>query len=245
MNKLALDPSDLGGQSGMLGVLHTWTRDRASHPHVHDLVPGGALSPDGSTWLAPQYADWLVPVRALSTIFRGTCKEARTKAALIDHVPAHVWHQAWVTHGQPAGTGTEVITSLAPSIRRLAITNNRIETLEDGHVTFRCQESASHEWQHRTLPAEACIRRFLQHVLPKGCTTVRYYGFLSPHCRTSLAHIRPHLATPSGTNQAPNDRDTRALLPPPPTPEKPRHCRSCGGQLVLVLHLSVPKRAPP
>jgi hypothetical protein len=229
----------------MLGVLHPWTRDMASHPHGHSLVPGGALSPDGSTWLAPHYAAWLVPVRALSILFRGKCKEALTKAALIEHVPPHVWHQAWVTHGKPAGTGKAVMTSLAPSIRRIAITNNRIDTREDGHVTCRFQDSASHAWRHKTLPAEACIRRFLQHVRPKGCTKVRYSGFLSPTCRATLSHIRHRLTTPSCPNQVLNDGDTREPPRPPPTPAKPRHCSSCGGQLVLVLHLSVTKRAPP
>jgi hypothetical protein len=114
LKKLALDPSYLGGQIGMLGVLHTWTRAMAYHPHVHDLVPGGALSPDGSTWLAPHSADWLVPVRALSNIFRGKFKEELTTAELIDHGPAYVWQQAWVTHCKPAGTGKEVITLLCP-----------------------------------------------------------------------------------------------------------------------------------
>ena len=229
----------------MGGVLHTWTRAMAYHPHVHSLVPGGALSPDGSTWLAPHYKEWLVPVRALSHIFRGTCKEELTQANLRAHVPAHVWKQAWVTHGKPAGTGTEVITYFAPYLRRIAITNNRLETLEDGHVTFRFQESASHTWQHRTLPAEECIRRFLQHVLPKGFIKVRSYGFLSPSRRPALAQIRTLVETCPRNAQAPQRGHTRERHKTPPVPEEALHCRTCGGQLVFLFHLSPHKRRPP
>lgn len=238
---LALDAKHPGGQIGMVGVLHTWTRAMAYHPHVHDLVPAGALSPDGAQWLSPRSEDWRVPVRALSQIFRGTCKEKIAQAILLDHAPAHVWQQAGLTHGAPVGTGHEVITSLAPSIRRIAMTNNRIEKLEDGYVTCRFKASGSKEWQHRTFPAHACIRRFLPHVLPKGFITVRYSGFLSPTCRNVLTHIRPLLATSACHLLAPPDENNQ---PPPATPPA-RQCTTCRGQLVLIQHLSRPTRAPP
>jgi hypothetical protein len=236
LQALALDTQYLGGRIGMLGVLHPWTRDMASHPHVHSLVPGGALSPDGARWLCPRYADWLVPVRALSKIFRGKCKQELPHADLLGDVPAHVWRKPWVTHCAPAGTGTEVIASLAPSIRRIALTNNRIEQLEDGHVTFRCKQSASTQWQRRTLPADECIRRFLQHGLPQGFITVRDYGFLSPTCRPSLTHIQPLLTAAAGHLPFRHDGEN----PPPHAPravaQKTPHCTRCGGQRVLLRH---------
>jgi putative transposase len=245
LKALALDPHDLGGQIGMVGVLHTWTRDMAYHPHIHDLVPGGALSPDGLTWLSPHDEDWLVPVRARSKIFRGQFKAALTKAGLVEHVPPQVWQKAWVVHCEPAGTGNEVLTYLAPDIRRMAITNNRIEKLEDGHVTFRFKESGSQVWKHLTLPAEAFIRRFLPHVLPKGFLKVRYYGFLSPHRRGALAQIRTLLkACPSHDRPAESGQN-RARQDPPPAPAEELHCRQCGGQLVLLLQLSPNIRGPP
>ena len=111
LKALALDPTDLGGQIGMVGVLHTWPRDMASHPHIHSLVPGGALSLDGPTWLPPHSAGWLVPVRALSQVFRGKFQEQLTTAGLLDPVPPQVWKKDWVTHCEPTGTGTEVLTS--------------------------------------------------------------------------------------------------------------------------------------
>ncbi len=245
LQALALDAKHLGGQIGMVGVLHPWTREMAYHPHVHSLVPAGALSPDGSQWLSPRYEDWRVPVRALSHIFRGKCKEKIAPANLLDHAPAHVWPQAWGTHGEAVGTGKEVITSLAPSIRRIALTNNRIEKLADGYVTFRCKASGSNEWQHRTLPAQAFIRRFLQHVLPQGFIKVRYYGFLSPTWRNVLTHLRHLLATSACHLLAPHDEKNQPPHHPPPATLPARPCPTCRGQLVLIHHRSRPKRAPP
>ena len=242
---LSLDAKHRGGQIGMVGVLHTWTRDMADHPHVHSLVPAGALSPDGSQWLAPRSEDWLVPVRALSHLFRGKCKEKIAQANLLEHAPAHVWPQAWVTHGAPVGTGHEVLTSLAPSIRRIAMTNNRMEKLEAGYVTFRFKASGSKEWQHRTFPAHACLRRFLPHVLPKGFITVRYAGFLSPTCRNVLTPITPLLSTSACHLLPPPDEPNQPPRQPPPTTPPARQCTICRGQLVLIQHLSRPTRAPP
>jgi hypothetical protein len=195
LQRLTLDAKYRGGQIGMVGVLHTWTRDLAYHPHVHYLVPGGALSAEGLQWLSPRSAAWLAPVRALSKLFRGKCTAALTTAGLCAPVPPQVWPKDWVTHYKPAGTGTEVLTYFAPYIYRIALTNNRLEKLEDGHVTFRFQKRNGVGWKRLTLPAEAFIHRFLQHVLPKGVPKVRSYGFLSPSQRKVLPQIRTLLAT--------------------------------------------------
>jgi Putative transposase/Transposase zinc-binding domain len=245
LQALTLDTHYLGGQIGMVGGLHTWTRDLAYHPHVHYLVPGGALSPEGSQWRSPRSAAWLVPVRALSQLFRGKFKAALTTAGLCDAVPPQVWQQAWVTHCKPAGTGTEVLTYFAPYIYRIALTNNRLETLEDGHVTFRVKKRSGTGWKRLTLPADAFIHRFLQHVLPRGFITVRSYGFLSPSCRKVLPQLRTLLAACPRNNPAVESGPHRAPQATPPTPVEARHCRQCGGQLVFLGRLSPPKRAPP
>ena len=245
LQALALDPKSLGGQLGRMGVLHTWTREMAYHPHIHYLVPGGALAPDGSTWLTPRSSDWLVPVHALSTLFRGKFQAALTTTGLLAHVPPQVWRQGWMTHCQPAGTGTEGLASFAPSLSRIAITNNRLEKCEDGSVTFRVKERTRHTWTHRTLPAEACMRRFLQHVLPKGCITVRSYGLLSPSRRPALAQSRTLLAVCPTPVQAAKSGHTRACHAPRLTPEAARHCRTCGEPLVFLFRLLPKKRRPP
>jgi hypothetical protein len=238
-------PHYLGGQIGMVGVLHTWTREMAYHPHSQSLVPGGARSPDGSTGLSPPYADWLGPVRALSQSCRGQCKEALTKAGLVEHVPPQVWHKDWVVHGEPAGTGTAVLTDLAPYIRRLAITNSRLDKLADGRVTCRVQESGSHRWTPLTLPAEECIRRFLPHGLPKGFRQVRDDGFLRPHGRHARAHIRTLLQACPSTARAAESGHPRERQDTPPAPAKDLHCRTCGGPLRLRLRRSPNPRGPP
>jgi hypothetical protein len=245
LQALALDPHYLGGQIGMVGVLHTWTRDLAYHPHVHYLVPGGALSPEGTQWLAPRSAAWLVPVRALSRLFRGKFKAALTATDLCDSVPPQVWHQAWVTHCQPAGTGTEVLTYFAPYIYRIALTNNHLETLDDGQVTFRFKRRGGAGWRRLTLPAEAFIHRFLQHVLPRGFPKVRAYGLLSPSRRKRLPQLRTLLTTDLLTAPTPEGASPRAPALPSPTPAADQGCRHCGGRLVFLGHLARHPREPP
>ena len=137
LQALALAPTYRGGPVGMIGVLPPWTRAMASHPPIHALVPGGALSPDGATWLTPRSAAWLVPVPVLSALFRGTFQAALTTTGLLPYVPPQVWHTGWMTHGHAAGTGTAVLASCAPSRSRSAMTKNRLEQCEDGPVTVR------------------------------------------------------------------------------------------------------------
>lgn len=243
LQTLALDPHYLGGQLGMVGVLHTWTRDLASHPHVHSLVPGGGLSPEGMQWLSPRSTAWLVPVRALARLFRGKFHAALTATALAPLVPPQVWGKDWVTHGQPAGTGTEVLTYFAPYIYRIALTNNRLEALEDGQVTFRFKKRGGAGWKHLTLPAEAFIHRFLQHVLPKGFPQVRAYGLLSPSRRKLLPQIRTLLAASLPAAPAPESASPGAPAPPPLV--VPQCCRHCGGRLVFLGRLAPHPREPP
>jgi len=227
----------------MVGVLHTWTQELAYHPPIHYLVPGGALAPDDSTWLTPRYAAWLVPVHALSKLCRGKFQAALTPTGLLAHVPPQVWTKGWITHGQPAGTGAEVLAYFAPYLYRIAITNNRLEKCEDGAVTCRVKERTRPAWTHRTLPAEEFIRRFLQHVLPKRFIKVRYDGVLSPSRRPALAQSRTLLAVcPTPATQSSHTRDCHE---PRLAPQRARHCQTCGEPLVFLFHLLPKKRRPP
>jgi len=245
LQALALDPRDLGGPSGMVGGLHPWTRDLASHPHVHSLVPGGALSPEGVPWLSPRCDAWRVPVRALSTRGRGTGQAALTPAGLATLVPPQVWHTHWVTHCTPAGPGTEVLPSGAPCLSRSALTTNRLDTREDGHGTFRVTQRSGARGKRLTRPAKACIHRFLQQGLPQGCPTVRSDGVLRPRRRTMLPQRRTLVAACPTTAPAPASGPPRASSTPPPTPAAARWCRPCGGRRVVVGRLSPHPREPP
>jgi len=242
LHALPLDPTYLGGQLGMVGGLHPWPRELASHPPVHSLVPGGALSPDGSPWRTPRSAEWLVPVQALSSLVRGTCKAALRNAGGCAPVPPQVWPQGWVTPGQPAGTGTAVLTACAPSLSRMAIPTNRLETLADGPVTCRVKERTRHAWTHRTLPGEACI---LPHVLPKGCPTVRSSGVLRPRRRPALPQLRPLVAACPSADQGVTSGPPRARHQTAPAQEGALHCRTGAGPLVFLCRLWPQKSRPP
>ena len=191
--KLAADPRFIGGKLGMMGVLHTWGRTLIYHPHVHYLVSAGGLAPDGKTWL-PARKNFLLPVRALSRIFRGKFHQALRNEGIYSLIPPKVWTEDWVVHCEPVGSGVGALKYLAPYIFRVAISNNRILKLEQDRVTFRYRDTATGKERCCTLSAQEFIRRFLQHVLPKGFVKVRYYGLFSPGLRKSLKTLRRSIA---------------------------------------------------
>jgi hypothetical protein len=128
LQQLALDPKFVGGRLGMVAVLHTWTRQLLYHPHVHFIVTGGALTADGR-WRSSR-KDFLVPVKALSRIFRAKLRDALKKTALFAQVETALWRKDWVVHSEPVGSGAQAFQYLAPYIFRVAISNNRIRKLE-------------------------------------------------------------------------------------------------------------------
>jgi len=190
---LAADPRFIGGQLGLVGVLHTWGRTLTYHPHVHYLIPAGGLADDGQTW-RPARDDFLVPVKALSGIFRARFRAALRQTELFDLVPASAWEHAWVVHCKAVGNGETAFKYLAPYIFRVAISNRRLLKVEHDHVTFRYRASDSGQTKLCTRAAEEFIHRFLQHVLPKGFVKVRYYGFMSVAQRRQLTMIHQQLA---------------------------------------------------
>jgi len=232
LQKLAKDPRFVGGDIGMMGGLHTWKRDMGYHPHVHFIVPGGGLSPDRSQWL-PSGTKFFIPVEALSLIFRAKFRDALKKTDLFDYVPTSVWKKDWVVHCKPVGNGDKALKYLAPYIYRVAITNNRIETLENGQVTFRFKNSSTDQWETKTLPVFDFMHRFLQHVLPKGFVKIRYYGLMAPTGKTLLAVALYLLGA------------ARRLSVVPPVADKYNTCPCCGSPLRWVKTLGEATRAPP
>ncbi|MCA1600577.1 MAG: IS91 family transposase [Acidobacteria bacterium] len=186
LQKLALDARYGGGRLGALAVLHTWTRAMLYHPHVHLLVTGGGLSADGQEWRAGKNPAFLMPEGALAIIFRAKLCTALKKAGLLAQVPRQVWKKNWVVHCKAAGQGRQVLNYLARYIFRVAISNSRLERIENGQVTFRYRDNRSQQLRRVKLTAVEFMRRFLQHTLPRGCAKVRYYGIWSPACRAQL-----------------------------------------------------------
>lgn len=188
--QLAKDPRFVGGQIGMVGVLHTWTRNLIFHPHVHYLVPGGGLH--GNQWL-PSRPDFFLPVKALSILFRARFQARLRTWALFSQIPNKVWSQDWVVHCLPVGDGQAALKYLAPYIYRVALSNRRLinfvdqGSIEKSQVTFEYRQSDTGQLKRCTLSVEQFIQRFLQHVLPKGFVKVRYFGFFAPNRRATLS----------------------------------------------------------
>lgn len=227
LKKLAADPKYVGSrQCGFLGVLHTWGRTLEYHPHVHYIVPGGGLSDDGAQWL-PSRADFFVPVRALSQIFRAKFGDCLKRAGLSGQIDAAVWRQDWVVHSQAAGDGRTSLKYLAPYVFRVAIGDRRIVSCDEQQVTFSYRKSGSRRYRTLTLPPHEFIRRFLQHVLPTGFQKVRHYGFLSPNSHWLIEAVRWLVALFLGQSFALLSQSLLVIAPLPS-----RRCAECGGLLV-------------
>jgi hypothetical protein len=240
LRELAADPQWLGAQLGILLVLHTWGQNLHHHPHVHAVVTGGGLScnAQGVVDQAPAWHScrpgFFLPVRVLSRLFRGKYL-ALLRAAFdqgkltfpgrwagLADAPAFagwlrpLYHQDWVVYAKPPfGGPAQVLKYLARYTHRVAISNQRLLALADGRVTFRYKDYADDQ-RHKalTLSAEEFLRRFVQHVLPKGFVKIRHYGLLANrHREDKLRRCRRLLvpwnvaagsvpASSAGTSQA-------------------------------------------
>ena len=180
LKTLLADPKFAGGIGGMTGILHTWTRQMHYHPHIHFIVPGGAFDTVRNEWKSCQHA-FLVPVKALSKIYRGKLRDhlKSNDLKLFNSIPKTAWKKEFVTHSKPVGKGESTFKYLSNYVYRIAISNNRIVKFKDGMVTFRYKESKTEKVKYQTVSVMEFMRRFLQHVLPTGFQKVRYYGFLS------------------------------------------------------------------
>jgi hypothetical protein len=230
LQSLAADPRYVGARLGCLAVLHTWTRAMLYHPHVHLLVTAGGLSADGTHWIAPKHPAFLVPVEALSDIFRAKVCAGLQRAGLLDQVPPRIWTTPWVVHAQHAGRGQQVLDYLGRYVFRIAIANSRLEEITDDDVTFRYQDNRTHETRRVTLPGVEFLQRFLQHVLPRGCAKVRYYGLWSAAQRADRTRARALLTalTVIAAPPAPEPARASSLGDLPRCP----HCRV--GTLIVI-----------
>jgi len=228
---IAADPKHLGARIGATLVLHTWGSAMTHHPHVHGIVPGGGLSPDGKTWIACR-PGFFLPVRVLSRLFRrrfldelqrlhdgGKLKFFSEHAGLADAHAFKVWlaplrRCEWVVYAKRPFAGPQaVLAYLSRYTHRVAISNSRLLALDDRGVTFRWKDyraKGQTRYKPMTLAPEEFMRRFLLHVLPGGFHRIRHYGLLANGsrkanlalARESLQVVPVQAATTSNVEQA-------------------------------------------
>jgi len=238
LRTLEADPRFVGcAVPGFFGVLHTWGRQLQYHPHAHFVVPGGGLSADRQQWVSAN-GRFLVHVRALSRLFRGKMRARLENLGLLAEVPSEVWTQEWVVHCEAVGDGRAVMKYLGAYVFRVAISDARIETYDGRQVTFKYQKVGSAKWRHMTLGALEFIRRFLQHVLPKGFVKIRHFGFLAPNFKVPLQRIRELICVLYEIWRA------RPVLATPPKKPKPLRCAQCGTLMAWVRFLPPLRWAP-
>jgi hypothetical protein len=217
--QLARDPQHLGADIGLLAVLHTWGQNLHLHPHVHCVVPGGGISPEGDRWLSCR-PGFFLPVRPLGRLFRGKflalLQRAYERGLLGFHgqqqhladppvfreLMACCWQKEWVVYAKPPFGGPEqVLKYLARYTHRMAISNQRLVKVEAGQVFFRWKDYAQGNQQKvMALEAVEFIRRFLLHVVPSGFVRIRHYGLLGNRVRVeNLARCRVLLGVGQAT----------------------------------------------
>ena len=214
---IARDPKRLSVELGFFAVLHTWGQNLHFHPHLHCVVPGGGLAPDGRRWIYGRRR-FLLPVRVLSALFRRLFLEALEKAYANGELQffgdlenlrdPHAFARSlaplrigkWVVYAKaPFGGPQHVLQYLGRYTHRVAISNSRLLKMEAGQVCFQWKDYRDRQQPNKvmTVAAEDFIRRFLQHALPAGFQRIRYYGFLANcHRQTKLDLCRQLLAAP-------------------------------------------------
>jgi hypothetical protein len=254
MLKVAADPKHLGAKIGFLSILHTWGQNLLPHPHVHCLIPAGGFSPDDKGWIHPKYPFFL-PVKVLSRVFRGKFVDGlkrayRNKKIQFSRADAALeqpkqflsflrmlFRQDWVVYAKPAfGGAHQVLKYLGRYTHRVAISNHRLLAFDGKRVTFRWKDYAHGNKQRTmTLSAVEFLRRFIQHVLPRGFVRIRQFGFLANSCRTARLSLARQLLAVTPKPREPNaqsNSDARIW-----------YCPRCGSPMHIGPNLSAAQLA--
>lgn len=251
LSTIAADPKHLGAQIGITLVLHTWGSSMTHHPHVHGIVPGGGLSPDGERWV-PCKPGFFLSVRVLSRLFRRRFLEELEKAHrygqlqffgeyvhLADAKDFADWLAPlrdckWYVYAKrPFAGPAAVLTYLSRYTHRVAISNRRLITMDERGVTFRWKDYRAKgrtRYKNMTLDADEFMRRFLLHVLPGGFHRIRHYGLLANAGRKeNLAKVRQLLHVTRDDHAVSQAADTPAANVQPTFV-----CPDCGAAMIIV-----------
>ena len=239
---LGKDPKYLGGELGFILVLHTWGQNLMDHPHIHCIIPAGALDSKNNTWRsAPK--NFLFPVAVMSKLFRGKFMDSFRKAVRDGKInPLQVatpqfpccndlvnklFKITWVTNvKEPFESPTNLIKYLARYTHRIAISNHRIITVQNDQVTFSYKDYADNDKiKQMTLSAVEFIRRFMMHVLPDGFMRMRHYGFLGNKAKKKKLPLIRTLIEQSGSTDSTRSIENEEKNPNPV--EDPWLCPLC------------------
>ena len=245
--EVAANPRRLGAGIGFLSILHTWGQTLQRHPHIHCVVPGGGLSSDRTRWIrSPPH--FFLPVKVLSRVFRGKfiaglrqifkrnqlafcgeCQPLANERAFTAFLRT-LFREEWVVYAKaPFGGPEHVLQYLARYTHRVAISNHRLLSVNDNHVSFRWKDYTHHsKCRVMTLTLEEFLRRFLQHVLPKGFPRIRYFGWLANRRRRELlALCRTLLSASLPSTESPASSETATW-----------QCPNCGGAMRVIERLT-------
>jgi hypothetical protein len=248
LTTIAADPKHLGARIGITSVLHTWGSALTHHPHMHMIVPGGGIAPDGKRWVSCR-PGFFLPVRVLSRLFRRLFLDKLAAAHqqlqfFGNHAPlanarafaaylAPLRKIEWVVYSKrPFGGPDAVLAYLSRYTHRVAISNSRLAAFDRNGVTFKWKDyriEGRDRYKLMTLATDEFIRRFLIHVLPRGFHRIRHYGLLAKTSgAANIALARELLATPK-LQSNPTDADTvdeSSMLAHP--------CPCCGGHMIII-----------
>lgn len=256
--ELAAAPNHLGAQIGGLMVLHTWGQTMQLHPHVHVVLAGGGISRDEARWVSCP-PGFFLPVRVLSRKFRGKLlallqQEHDAGRLVMTGGLAHLdgrrqfrayltpfYQQEWNVYAKPPWSGPEqVLKYLARYTHRVAISNERLLSIEDGRVTFRWKNyRCGGRWQQMSLQADEFLRRFLMHVLPRGFVRIRAFGFLANGQRAEKLALCRELLGSDPPRQNSLSAEPEKQEPLADQPQRCPHCRQ--GALYLVTEIQRPR----
>jgi Putative transposase/Transposase zinc-binding domain len=244
--EVAADPKHLGAEIGFFGILHTWGQTLQPHPHIHCVVPGGGLSSDHTRWISSR-SNFFLPVKVLSRVFRGKFCAALRRAfharqlaffgACLPLADANnfsrflrtLFEHDWIVYSKPPFGGPDhVLQYLARYTHRVAISNHRIVSVNQAEVRFRWKDYANHNKKRTmTLTGPEFLRRFLQHVLPKGFPRIRYFGWFANRKRGPLLRLCRVLLA-----QTPEPAVTTSAHPSVP------ECPKCHGPMRILERLT-------
>jgi hypothetical protein len=249
VREIAADPKYLGAQVGLLLMLHTWGQNLHHHPHVHGIVTGGGLSCDATgrvddvpRWVSAR-PGFFLPVRVLSRVYRGKflagLREAYDRGELqggpdletFRSLRKTLQEQDWVVFSHPPAAGPEVaLKYLARYVHRVAIGDSRLVSLQDGKVTFTLKDYRdAGRLKTLTLDAIEFLRRWVQHVLPRGFVKARHYGLLANRLREDKLRLCRRLLSPIVFSRS---------VPEAPAPEERFRCPRCGlGVMAIVMEV--------